>query len=299
LRSFKKADSIIANSLNIDFSGIDLGITDWDIQSIADSKRLFLGRFSEQDLYHMIDSIGLLKHLESMGFSVIHIEIYRDENDIHYLKLYWKDRSPENQLLDLRVSEHTLIPHERFFEEGFRINPYNMILIEWMSAKNPLAVFDKNRPQLPGQSKPGLGILKYCFQLLYDISAEVLKDGFLDIPSHMHGAIMYSKEFKFFDPAQEATIRAAIRDLKSYSLADISWGIITESIIDRYKDAPAVYNPGEQVHYVSNIMKEYFESKKYVETFNKYYRRKKYYLNYKEMVRKREEILLTTKIADV
>lgn len=290
LKSFIKVGPDIADLFNSD---IDLNC---NFQSLATSKKLFLGRFSEKDLENMSQSIGLLRHLESIGFSVIHIDIDRDENYINYFKLYWKDKIPENQLLDLRVSEHIFIPHERFFEEGFEIETYDMIFIEWLSAQNPLADFDQNRPQLPGQSRPGLGILKYCFQLLYNVSNEVLKDGFLDIPDHMHGAIMYSKKFKFFDPVQEAILRAVMRDLENYSLADISWGVITETIIDIYKDKPAVYDPGEQVHYVSNRMKKYFESPKYIATFKKYYQKKKYYFNYEEMVRKREEILLTRKI---
>lgn len=280
--------------LDIDFSDIDLGLG-----NLANENQLFLGRFSEQEIWDTIESIGLLKHLESMGFSEIQIDVERDENYINYLKMYWKDKIPENQLLDLRVSEHTFIPHERFLEEGAERELYDMILIEWLSAKNPLADFDDKRPQLPGQRRPGLGILKYCFQLLYDVSSKVLKDGFLDIPTHMHGAMMYSKKFKFFDPVQEAILRAAMRDLKDYSLADISWGVITETIIDLDKDQPAVYDPGEQIHYVSDRMRRYFESPKYVTTFNKFYNRKKYYFDYEEMVRKREEILLTKKIEDL
>lgn len=299
LKSFKIAELGIADTLNFDLGEIDLSSTIEEFESLTASKKLFLGRFSEKDMNNMIQSIGMLKHLESMGFSDINIDIDRDENYINHFTLYWKDKTPENKLLDLRVSEHTFIPHERFFEEGFEIESYDMILIEWLSAKNPLVVFDKNRPQLPGQSSPGLGVLKYCFHLLYNISREVFKDGFLDIPSHMHGAIMYSKQFKFFDPVQEATLRAAMRDLKNYSLADISWGVITETIIDLHKNAPAVYDPGEQVHYVSNRMERYFESKKYLTRFKEYYKKKKYYLNYEEMVRKREEILLTRKIEDL
>lgn len=292
LKSFTKADPVFNLEINLD--DIDLGL-----DSFANREQLFLGRFSEKEIRESIQSIGLLKHLESMGFADILIDIDRDDCYINYLKLYWKDKTPEYQLLDLRVSEHTFIPHERFMEEGSGKVLYDMILIEWLSAKNPLADFDDKRPQLPGQARPGLGILKYCFQLLYDVSSQVFKDGFLDIPTHMHGAVMYSKAFKFFDPVQEAIMRAAMRDLSNYSLADISWGVITETIIDLDKDQPAVYDPGEQIHYVSDRMRRYFESPKYVTTFNKYYNRKKYHFNYKEMLRKREEILLTKKIEDL
>ncbi len=90
-----------------------------------------------------------------------------------------------------------------------------------------------------------------------------------------------------------------MRDLKDYSLADVSWGVITETIIDLDKNRPAIYDPGEQIHYVSKRMQKYFESPKYIKTFNKYYYRKKYRFDYEEMVCKREEILLTKKIEDI
>jgi len=291
LKSFKKVDVL----------GTDIGLNDedWNLRSIDEPQKLFLGRFSEKDINNIMQSIGLIQHLDSLGFSEIHIDIDRDVNLISHCKLYWQDKIPENLLIDLRVSEHTFLPHERFFEEGFEIEPYHMILIEWLSAQNPRADFDPSRPQLPGQMKPGLGVLKYCFQLLYITASEVFKDGFLDIPTHMHGAMMYSKAFKFFDPVQEAILRAVMRDLRNYSLSDISWGVITETIIDLDKDRPAVYDPGEQIHYVSKRMKKYFESPKYVATFNKYYRRKKYRFDYEEMVRRREQILQHKKIEDL
>jgi len=174
-----------------------------------------------------------------------------------------------------------------------------MIVIEWLSAKNPINAFNSEKPQLPGQTNPGLGVLKYCFEMLYIMAKEVFKDGFLDIPDHMHGAIMYSKKFKFFDPAHEGVIRAMGRDLRRYSLSDISWGAITETIIDLTNNKPAIYDPGEQIHYVSRRMKKYFYSKKYKSVLLKYYEKKKYYFDYDEMRKRREIILQSKKIEDL
>jgi len=174
-----------------------------------------------------------------------------------------------------------------------------MIVIEWLSAKNPMKKFDGEKPQLPGQTNPGLGVLKYCFEMLYIMAKEVFKDGFLDIPDHMHGAIMYSKKFKFFDPAHEGIIRAMGRDLRKYSLSDISWGAITETIIDLDTNKPALYDPCEQIHYVSERMKKYFDSKDYKAVLMKYYEKKKYFFDYEEMVKRRDEILKCKKIEDL
>lgn len=304
LRNFRMVNPSIADTFDFtdtfefDFSHIDISSAFENLFSYSNSQ-LFLGRFTEADMRSKMEKLGLEKHLGSMGFVNTVIDIEQDENYINYFKLYWEEKLPEKLLIDLRVSEHTFFPKKHFFEEGVRVEPYNMILIEWLSAKNPQAVFDQKRPQLPGQSSPGLGVLKYCFRLLHDIADAIFKDGFLDIPTHMHGAMMYSKEFKFFDPVQEAILRAVMRDLRRYSLVDISWGVLTETIIDPYKDAPAVYDPGEQIHFVSPRMRKYFESELYVNAFNRHYNRRKYYFKYDEMVRKRAEILRTKKIEDL
>jgi len=299
LKNFAKSGMGLSNPLDIDFKNFDLSGTLNNFHGLSGSKKLFLGQYNENDLMDIIGSIGLSAHLQAMGFDDIIIDIDKDENYIYYLKLYWKEKEPDRQLLDLRVSDNTFVPDKRFFYGEEVPLPYDMITIEWLSAKNPLKNFDDEKPQLPGQTNPGLGVLKYCFSLLYIVAKNIYKDGFLDIPDHMHGAIMYSKKFKFFDPVHEAILRAVMRDLKDYSLADISWGVITETIIEKYKNMPAVYDPGEQIHYVSNRMRKYFKSRKYIETFNKYYKRKKYYLDYNEMVRKRELILQSKSISDL
>src|SRR5208337_5060579 len=121
---------------------------------LISTKKFFLGRFDDKELFDMIDKIGLLKHLNSLGFNKLLIELDYDENGINYFKLYWDKKIHENQLIDLRVSETSFMPDSRYFEEGTEITPYEMIVIEWLSARNPMKIFNNNRPQLPGQVNP-------------------------------------------------------------------------------------------------------------------------------------------------
>lgn len=298
-KNFTKVDFAITEPVNINLDELDIIGGLGNLQNFESFHHLFLGRFSEKEMYEKIRATGMIAHLNSMGFDDLKLVIDKDENGIYYLKIYWQEQIPENQLLDLRVSENYFMPDKKFLPANEEVIPYDMILIEWLSAKNPRESFTKERPQLPGQSSPGLGILKYCFKLLYNVSSEIFKDGYFDIPNHLHGAIMYSKQFKFFDPVQEAVVRAITRDLKEYSLSDISWGVITQTIIDLTEDRPVLYEPSEQVHYVSDRMKRYFESEKYVTTFKEHYHRKKYRLNHGEMLGKREEILKYKRIEDL
>jgi len=277
----------------------DLSDTIEFLTGLPGSNTLFLGRFSTKNLLSMMDEIGLIEHLRSIGFEKLIVDIDIDENRISYFKLYWEEKIQSNQLIDLRISETTFIPEKKYFDENLEYTQYDMIVIEWLAARNPIMTFDEQKPQLPGQASPGLGVLKYCFKMLYIMAKEVFKDGFLDIPDHMHGAIMYSKQFKFFDPAHEGIIRAMRRDLLNYSLSDVSWGAITGTIIDLDTGKPAIYNPGEQIHYVSERMKKYFESNKYKNIMIKYYEKKKYFFDYEEMLKRREIILQSKKIEDL
>ena len=289
----------LKESLKFNDSDIDLSNRSDTASNTSGSKRLYLKRFNEEEMYSMMDRIGLIKHLKKMGFKDLLIDIEVDDVGINYMKLFWEEKIHSKQLIDLRLRETTFLPDSKYFPPNTMILPYNMINIEWLSAKNPLKVFDDNKPQLPGQANPGLGVLSFCFKVLYLMAKLVLKDGFLDIPNHMHGAIMYSRKFKFFDPVHEGIIRAVVRDLKGYSLNDISWGMITETIIDLEKNKPAVYAPSVQIHYISRKMKKYFNSKKYKEIRKFYYKKKKYHFDYAEMIKRRDAILQTKKIEDL
>lgn len=299
MKSLKPQSLSFNDSFRIDMSDMDLSDSIESLPGLSGTKKLFLGRFNNDNLYAMMDEIGLIKHLQSIGFDELLVDIDVDQNRISYMRLYWREKIPSKQLIDLRVSESSFIPDKKFFKKNAVITPYSMIVIEWLSAKNPLKNFDNEKPQLPGQTNPGLGVLKYCFEMLYIMAKEVFKDGFLDIPDHMHGAIMYSKKFKFFDPRHEGVLRAILRDLKKHTISDISWGIITGTVIDTYKNIPHKYNPSEQIFYISQRMRNYFHSKNYTSIMKKYFKIKKFTLDYDEMVRRRNEILKTKAIDEL
>ncbi len=277
----------------LDFSH-DLGT----LQGQTTEKR-FLRTFTADGLFAIMKKVGLIEHLATAGLTDVFTTIDVDSTGVNYLKLYWQEAIPEKILLDLRLSESKFVPDRRFFTDNDPILTYDMVVIEWLSAQNPLRHFSNDKPQLPGQARPGLGVLRFCFDMMYIVAREVIKDGFLDIPDHFHGAVMYSKKFKFFDPAHEGVLRALMRDLKDYPLYDIAWGIMTGTVIEQYSDAPQPYAPSEQIFYVSERMRTYFRSARYRATFNKYYKRKKFRFDYDEMVRRRDEILKTQDIREL
>ncbi|MCL2026384.1 MAG: hypothetical protein FWG92_06230 [Leptospirales bacterium] len=294
----------------VNFSKLDLG-SGFDLQLDSDlgersacllrpKTSMFLGRFTSDDLLNIMEKTGLVAALKQLEFDDLHVHTDMDEARVYYMKLYGGKPNPENMLIDLRVAETRFMPNKRFFPKAELIPAYDMVVIEWLSLQNPrIDDFASDRPQLPGQTKPGLGILKYCFEMMFEVAKRISKDGFLDMPEYIHAAIMYARKFQFFDPLYEAMIRAMLRDLSSYSMSDLSWGMITKTIIDENTGEPEIYTPSEQIYYASDRMKKYFQSDGYKSAFKKAYRKKKYRFDYQKMIKIRTEILKTKSISDV
>ncbi len=287
------------NLLKEDFSAMDIGESFGYLARLPKKEKLFLSMYAAEDLLSIMKKVGLYDHLRAKGFQDIKLEIDMDSESINYLKIYCDEKLPENQLLDLRLSESRYVPDKKFFEDKSSIVTYDMVMIEWLSLQNPRGTFSSERPQLPGQDKPGLGGLSYLMQMMYIVAEGVVKDGFLDVPDHMHGAVMYSRNFKFFNPAHEAILRAVLRDLKGYSLADLSWGMLTGTIIDKNTGQAQVYDPSEQIFPVSRRIKEYFNSKRYLRRFKEVYKTKKYVFDYDQMLVLREKLLREKDPADL
>ncbi len=261
--------------------------------------KLYLNRYSNDELMSIMRKVGLIDHLRSRGFDNVILDTYIDAVLIHYLKVYGGEKKSGNLLIDLRLSDTRFVPEKKFFEEKVNMTALDMIVIEWLSIQNPQGEFDVKRPQLPGQAKPGLGCLRYLMQMMHIVAEGVIKDGFMDVPEHMHGAIMYSKNFKFFNPSHEGIMRAILRDLSNYSLYDLSWGMMTGAVIDKTSGKPQIYDPSEQIFPVSKRLKDYFNSKKYRKKFKQVYETKKYRLEYDRMAEKREEIIGAKKFKDL
>ncbi len=288
----------IINNENDSLSNIDDSLGYFAFNN-SKKKKLFLNRFSQDEMLNISKEVGLVDHLNKKGYNKIMVEIDRDESLIHYFKMYYEEMDPRKLIIDLRVSESRFVPQNGLFK-SYRDSPtLDMIVIEWLSSQNPKVDFTDTKPQLPGQKRPGLGCLSFMMEMMYIVGKEVIKDGFMDIPDHMHGAIMYSKKFKFFDPAHEAILKAIIRDLSRYTLLDISWGMITGTIIEKHSGKPQEYDPAEQIFPVSRRIKKYFSSRDYEKRFKDIYNKKKYTFDYEKMKMLRNDILKTKDIVDL
>ncbi len=71
---------------------------------------LFLNRYNTDDIMAMIKEVGLVKHLDSLGFNHIYIKIFKDEALINHLQIYDEQKNTDHLLIDLRLSESAFLP---------------------------------------------------------------------------------------------------------------------------------------------------------------------------------------------
>jgi hypothetical protein len=232
-------------------------------------ERLFLERYSKVQIFEMLEQHNVIDRLHKLGFHDILIDISCDDVRIHYLKVYDKEIDPRNLLIDLRLREYKFIPQTQFLHSFKFRRPLNMISIEWLSMQNPRLSFGPDRPRLPDQIHPGLGFLKNFITLLGKISTDFYRDGFLDIPEHFHGAVMYSKGFNFYNPEQEGIFAALMRDLGNLSLCHASYAILWSCVRVANSGGIFEWHPEEQIYPVSRLLVKYFSSKEYIKIFEK------------------------------
>ena len=125
-----------------------------------------------------------------------------------------------------------------------------------------------DRPRLPGQQRPGLGLLNEMFYLLRTISRELEVDGMLDVPEHFHTALFYSRSFRYLDPVVEGRFQAIARDLEGVPLALASDAVRRGCLFDRDTGVQLPWQASEQVMTERGALHRFLHSQEYRDARN-------------------------------
>src|SRR5205807_924723 len=78
-----------------------------------------------------------------------------------------------------------------------------LLYVHWLALRNPRARFSDERPQLPGQDVPGLGLAREMAELLSRMAARLGLEGVAFRPSPYHLAVRGREVMRFVDPARQ------------------------------------------------------------------------------------------------
>lgn len=220
----------------------DWGLSEEDIAfSLGGLRRprRFLGFYSRSGLELAVERAGLLDRVRNLGFDRPTLELDLDNPAGDTVRLYGDAKRRELLIeLRVRVDRHT-------------VPGLALLRIEWLLLQNPRARFTAERPRLPGQNHPGLGILREIIALLVLACDRLQLDGLVVVPSHYHVTVKSRKALRFLRPADEGLFRALQQTLRDLPLAVATEALTAGRVVDARGGEPFAWSPVPMVLPVS------------------------------------------------
>ena len=235
----------------------------YDLTGENPENRLF-GRYGTGEVRDRLGASGLLAGLSERGYPDPVLRLSCADPADQRICLYAGEETRDRLLLEARLQLapfHPRRPIGPFTEE----TSFRMLVIHWLVLSSPDGTFTADRPRLPGQEKPGLGLLNLTIALLKSIARELSVDGVLDVPDHFHTALFYSRAFHYLDPEAEGRFLAIARDLSGIPLAQASDAVREGCLVDRKTGALISWPTAEQVLALRGPLSRFLRSPTYRE----------------------------------
>ncbi len=172
----------------------------------------FLGFYTREGLEYACERYGLFAHLRRLGYDAFRIATDREPRG-HRLRVFGVAARAEHLLVECVLDRRRLDADEYLY-------------IHWLTLRNPLARFRSERPRLPGQEVPGLGLARESGELLARAADRLGLAGILLRPAWYHTALQARHMgMRFLDPARQGRFEAMLRDLSRLPLRDVTLAV--------------------------------------------------------------------------
>lgn len=223
-----------------------------------------LGLYDEEQVAGALQRYGVWKTLEELGYPSPKLKIQSLDPFRQRLRIFTSQdvaETDETLLCELRVFDAWLKGDCPISGRHFEINA---LVIDWLLFQNPNASFTADRPPLPGQRFPGLGIMRTSMRAIIDLAKQEGKEAVVNIPEYYHNAVLYAPDFRFFSPFVEGRFQALRKFLSNVSLTEASHLVMSEKLRNETKQEPFRWKAHEQVLGLVPEISEYFTSEPYL-----------------------------------
>ena len=223
-----------------------------------------LDRYDATTLRRMFVDAGVIAALEGKGFEQLDVAVESAGRALPHALLFGTKGGTRFLLLDGCVGEATVRPAFFARRDYAMERPIELAVVHWVREEDPTASFAADRPALPLQQHPGLGVLRSVFHVTVRIATELRKDGVASVPKFFHDAaiFLHSRLFLFLDGAEQGRFEALARDLRFLRLGDASMAVIGGAVRDA-GGRVVEWVPGYQVFPLSSTLTAYFHSPQY------------------------------------
>ena len=247
------AREIAPHELTGDAADDDWGLTADDIAPVMGAMRRphrLLGYYTRQGLELLFERAGLFDRLRSRGFDEPSLDLELGNPAGDTVRMVG-DRERRELLMEVRLRV------DRHAAPGL-----SLLNIEWLLLQNPRAAFSPERPRLPGQRHPGLGMLQDIMALLILVCDRLQLDGLLFVPSHFH-TISQGKNLRFLNPEDEGLLRSVRAVLSGLPLVEASRAVIEGRVVDARTGRAFAWTPLPMVLPVSDRLREQVQGDEY------------------------------------
>ena len=224
-----------------------------------------LRRYDEGMVRKLFEDEGVFAALGQRGFHdfVVGIE---EGTGLPHTRLSAEKEGRRWLLLDASIVESS-VPAEFFRQRGYGMKrPVSLALLYWLREEDPTTAFTPDRPPLPLQRHPGLGVLRRAFKVIITIARGCDLDGVACVPKFFHDAAIFyrSRLFLFLDPAEEGRFESLLRDAGSLPLS-AAFALLSAGAVQDNAGSAVRWNPGLQVFPISPTLTAYFHSPQYAD----------------------------------
>jgi len=234
-------------------SSNDWGLTEADITGGLGpeaSRSRFLDHYSHHALELALEWTGVLDRLRNLGFYHPYLDLDLTNPSGHTLRLF-TDSTKQELLIEVRLKiERNIVPDAE------------LLSIEWLLMQNPRAHFSSDKPRLPQQSHPGLGLASDVIPLMILICDRLKLDGIVFVPSHYHLALKVRKHLHFLTVENRNWFEAVEKAVEGIPLTQATAIVARGDLCDRSSGDPVEWRPMPMVLAVSDQLKKRVELEK-------------------------------------
>jgi hypothetical protein len=209
-----------------------------------------LGFYSLSGIELALERLGHMARLREIGFESPEVEF--DFSASGQTLRIFGSRGRRELVLEMRLRrDRRTIPGEE------------LLAIDWLLLQNPRARFTPARPALPGQTFPGLGMLRETIAATMLICDRLQLPGILVTPSHFHAVLQAHGQLRFLDPQREGLFRSFRKALEDLALGEASRAASAGRLRDTSTGETVRWPPSPMILPVSATLRQRLESPEY------------------------------------
>ena len=251
VRRFRRIESESrSNAARTRSSGPDweFGAEDLLLPGVAETSEMrVFGEYTKHGIELLLERLGILNQIRAKGFAAPTITLEAHASLGHTIRVFG-DASHAELVMELRGRR-----------DRASVSDMDVLYVEWLLLQNPREQF-QDRPRLPGQHYPGLGLLREIVALLVVVCERLGLDGIVFVPAHYYMAALGRRHLRFVHTADAAVFEAMKDAVSGLDLAAATHAIEDGQLVDASTGAAVRWHTPSMILPLSERMKRRFDA---------------------------------------